>query len=609
MRLIVGLVPILCAGSAQSLQFSSDYLRLEFASNQPAIATLAIDSLGKRKLDLNTMLPLSASGEQWTAFQNGDVVEYRPVGVASAGEAPWSFEVSGTRLLIRSAWSAAYAPSPLTLNFDPILCHATLLGLFDDAGRIQLPALLHFPDHGTLRITASGTNLALGYDALRDLDNYVRVSFPAASAGQPRIEYTLDVVAIYPQDDRIEGDSRYDGYRRDFINIFQLNPRLRVLANHAASDPCAFTVYMYSMVAMQTPALADGLTAMDILRQTLERYIGGMKAYGMANYNNASETPYDFLDSYPSLVLAVRNYVISSKNTPWLVRNYGQIKAWADQMISLDRDDDGLMEYPLSGNAGSWTPLVTIRPSNWWDTIGFANKDAYANALAYPAFQSMAELAILANRPADARQYTDRAAKLKAVYFKTFYNPATGVLAGWKSADGKLHDYYFLFVNGAAVTYGLVTAEQGNRIWDILLAKMKDVGYARFDLGLPGNLIPIRREDYTDLEKRWGGPEIEDGSDAFQIYENGGATACFAWFTLQALYTLGRRADGDAILFPMLKAFEDGGFQGRSPEGLTFDWKDWNGGPHGYEGLLVDGYLTLLAAMPRSPARRGPHGR
>ena len=62
-------------------------------------------------------------------------------------------------------------------------------------------------------------------------------------------------------------------------------------------------------------------------------------------------------------------------------------------------------------------------------------------------------------------------------YFKTFYNPATGVLAGWKSADGQLHDYYFLFVNGIAIHYGLVPKDQANAIMDRLLAKMKAVGY------------------------------------------------------------------------------------------------------------------------------------
>lgn len=373
---------------------------------------------------------------------------------------------------------------------------------------------------------------------------------------------------MYPPNSRIAADPRYDGYRRNFLNIFQLNPRLRVLANHAASDPCAFTVDMYSAMAVHTPQLAPGLNATDLLRQTLDRYTGGMKAYGMANYANSKETPYDFLDTYPSLVIAARNYVTATKDTPWLARNYDEVKTWADKMISFDRDNDGLMEYPLSGNSGSWTTLVTIRPSNWWDTIGFGNKDAYSNALAYPAFQGMSELARLADRLEDARLYTERADKLKAVYLDTFYNPATGVLAGWKSADGSLHDYYFLFVNGAAVTYGLVSSEQGNRIWNKLLAKMRKVGYTRFELGLPGNLIPIRRADYVHLEKRWGGPELEDGSDAFQIYENGGATACYAWFTIQALYDLGRRAEADAILVPMLKAFEEGAFQGRGPN----DW-------------------------------------
>jgi hypothetical protein len=53
----------------------------------------------------------------------------------------------------------------------------------------------------------------------------------------------------------------------------------------------------------------------------------------------------------------------------------------------------------------------------------------------------------------------------------------------------------------------------------------------------------------------------DDGSDGFQVYENGGATACYAYFTLAALYKLGRRNEDDAILFPMLKPYEDRGFQ------------------------------------------------
>lgn len=472
----------------------------------------------------------------------------------------------------------------------------------NDSGAILLPALLHFPHHGTFRITTAANVAAVGYDALRFEDNFVRVSLPAARAGQGDIEYRFEVTAIYPDSsrERIQSDPRYDAYRRDFLTMLQLNPRRRVLANNSASDACALTLFEYSMMAAQMPPLAEGLSANDILRQSLDRYVGEMKGYGIVGYDNQPNLKYAFLDTYPSLVMAASDYVRASQDTAWLKRNYSVIKSWADKIIEFDSDGDGLMEYPVSGNSGSWTEKITVRPSNWWDTIGFGHKDAYANALAHKALNDMEALAREAGWAGDAKLYKRRAQLLKAAYYPAFYNPATGVLAGWKSADGKLHDYYFLFVSGVAVTYGLVTHQQGNDIWDKLMAKMREVGYQRFDLGLPGNLIPVRREDYVDHNKRFGGPTKADGSDGFQIYENGGASACFAYFTIQALRELGRDKEADAILFPMLESFKAGGFQGRGPNGRTSDWTSWDGEPHGYEGLLVDGYLTLLAAMPAS---------
>ena len=90
----------------------------------------------------------------------------------------------------------------------------------------------------------------------------------------------------------------------------------------------------------------------------------------------------------------------------------------------------------------------------------------------------------------------------------------------------------------------------------------------------------------------------------FQWYENGGASASFVYFTLKALYDLGRRQEADAILFPMLHSFEESGFQGKSSclvngRHRSYDWKRWDGEACGYEGLLVDGYMTLLAVLSR----------
>ena len=134
---------------------------------------------------------------------------------------------------------------------------------------------------------------------------------------------------------------------------------------------------------------------------------------------------------------------------------------------------------------------------------------------------------------------------------------------------------------------------------DKLMAKMKEVGYTRFDLGLPGNLVPVLRKDYVDTTPRFGGGVKEDNSDGFQIYENGGATACHAFHTLAALYDLGRRGEADRILLPMLDSFEKGSFEGMGANGMSNDWKAWDGTPWGYEGFLTDGYYALMAVLLR----------
>ena len=576
------------------LEYQSAYMRVEVAPDQPVLAALAVDSLGKNKLSINPLRPPGKAERAYELRREGDRIDYRRE--SPGAPAAWTFEFSPRQIRLHSRFWEESPPPPITLDFDSRVNHATLLGLINADGSVRLPALLHLPDLGTFRITCtSGTCPALGYDAYRRRgphdeplgnDDFVKVSFPAASAATLQVEYTLDVVESRPGPRDLARDPRFDGFRRDWLNIFQLNPRLGVLANHASSDPCAFTLYEYSSMAVDTPPLAPGVTALDLVRFTLEHYFEGMKAYGLAGAQH--DVPYDFLDSYPSLLIAAWDYFRGSKDEAWLQKAYPHLRDWAEKLLAMDRDGEGLIEYPRSGNSGSWAAGVPVRPANWWDDIGFGHQDAYSNALAYRALLDVAELASRANQAKDAQRYRARAEKLRSAYFRTFYNPETGLIAGWKSADGKLHDYYFTFVNSAAIVYGLVPREKANPILDRLLAKLKEVGYTRFEYGLPGVLVPVRPEDYV-----WG------RRDPFQVYQNGGATGSFEYFTLEALYQLGRRAQADAILFPLLKGYEDGGFQGFGPGGKSYDWKSWDGRPHGYEGLLVDNYQALLAVLDR----------
>jgi len=605
LRCVIGATVVLGTGSpapaADEYHAASPFLRVGLCSGQPGLESLAVDSLGLGKCEGNVLRRPAAAAAAFAVQAvpgSATKVAYRRRGVPGDATPDWSIEVGQRTIHMVSQFSPGGRPEAVFLDFSTTRCHTTLLGLLGPGG-VELPAILHLPGHGTFRVTGSGP---LRYTSG---DGFVKITFPPATGASPRAEYALEIVEIHPAVAGIEEDSRFRGFRRNWLNVLQLNPGRGVLSNHAASDTCGFCYYEYADIARHTPPLAENLSALDIMRQTLDRVLAGMKTYGMPGCGDFPEVS---ADTYPSLIIAACDCTAGDAGRRWLEKNYPGVRQWAENMLATDCQGNGLIKYDsVTGNSGSWNEgQPKKRPSNWWDTIGFGHEDAYANALAYRALRNMESMAGALHKPDDAARYRAAAEKLQAAYFPTFYNPATGVLAGWRSADGQLHDYHFLFVNGIAIHYGLVPKDKANAIMDCLLAKMKAVGYTRFDLGLPGNLVSVARKDYAHKDPRYGGGRREDNADGFQIYENGGATACFAYFTLAALYDLGRREEADRMLMPMLQAFEQGQFEGRGAKGMSNDWRAWDGKPWGYEGFLVDNYYTLLAVLVRDKAAAAP---
>ena len=574
---------------------------LELAPTAPEILSINIDGLGKGRRGPSIVgQRKSDSGYKVVSSNSGGVdrVEYRAAAAAADSPAMWTFVISGTRILLTSQWSGEFVPPPMIFHFDLNQVHSTVLGLFGKSGLLTTPALMHFPGQGSMRLTSSVPELEMTYTSDRPHQSAM-LSLPGATFAYQRVDYTFDITAIYPDVPGVSADPRFDAFRRNWLNALQLNPSLQALANNTASDTCAFCYYEFADIAALSPPLAQGLTALDIVRQTLDRMLAGGFAYGLAV---TPDHPTTTSDTYPSMIIAAANCVREGHSDQWLAANYAGIRGWAESMLASDTNGDGLIKYSVSGNSGTWPDgAPPVRPSNWWDTIGFGYEDAYSNALAYRAYGNMAMMAGKLGNSADATRYQNAADKLRAVYYDRFFDPATGVLAGWRSADGQLHDYYFLFVNGIAIHYGLVQKPQANAIMDKLLAKMKEVGYDHFNLGLPGNLITVAIKDYVDKrgKGRFGGGVQPDNSDGFQNYENGGATGAYAFFTLAALYDLGRNAEADKILIPMLAAYGNCGFEGPSGDRKSNDWRRWDGTPMGYEGLLTDDYYTMLAVSLR----------
>jgi hypothetical protein len=595
------------AGDA-ALKQETPSMRVAFNARQPGLSVLSFDSLERGSFHPSPIVDPGASPIPYTVSAHDGWIRYALS--SDPAHAVWEMRCDGNTLRMRSFFRPDGASRDVTWRFNPDVTPVTLLGRVTPEGDVVVPAVLHLPGMGSLRIYAKGSASAvLRYDAARsETLRFVDVTFPAATAERTLLEYTLQATAIFPAVPGIDpGDLRYDGFRRDWMDVFQQQARLHVLANNAASDPCAFVLYFYSDMARYTPPLVEGLTALDLVRQSLDRVLAGFIPYGIPGYNDPNNpgrvdprVHYVNLDSYPSLLISAYDYVDGSGDQRWLSKNYQGLRKWAEIMTAANADGSPLLEFPASGNYGSWGNPFKVRPANWWDATGFGHQDAYSNALGYRALRGMAALADRMGQTADAASYRKRAGQIRSVYAATFLDPSTGVLAGWKSSDGQLHDYYFPFVNGIAVRYGLLDPGQARQVMDRIVAKMDSVGYSDFALGLPGNLVPIRRGDYVDLDPRWGGPQREDGTDTFQVYQNGGVSACFAYFTMAALYQLGEKDQGDRILMPMLDGFARQGFTGRAPDGMSYDWRDWKGGAHGYEGLLVDNYYTLLTVLDRA---------
>jgi hypothetical protein len=586
------------SGEAGGLRVTSAYMDATFSRDHPALLSLAVDSLGQGRVRHDVLSADKASPSPYTVKQIADSagfnVEYTRAGGDPGAKPDWSFYAGDRSISVASEWQAGRKQEPLILTFDTHSCYATLLGLFlDEKGDVGLPAVLHLPGFGTLRLTSSGrADPSVGYSSG---PGWIKVAFPAADAAHPRLEYRWDVTTIFPEVAGTQGDARYDGFRRNWLNIFQLNPNRLVLSNNTNSDTCGFCYYEYADIALRTPPLADHLYALDMVRQTLERVFGGMKAYGMPGYG-AGGFPVESSDTAPSLLIAALDYVEGRGDNAWLRAHYPALHAIAEKMLATDDDGDGLIKYAASGNSGTWNEgQPKVRPSNWWDTVGFGHEDAYSNALAYRALLGMSRMAGECGSRTDAARYGAAALRLHDAYFRAFYDPSTGVLAGWRSADGVTHDYYFTFVNGIAVLYGLVPPDRAPGIMDRLWDEMKKVGYTDFRLGLPGNLVPVARKDYAHLNPRYGGGAREDNADGFQIYENGGATACFSYFTVAAYDRVGQHERAAQILLPILGAFDRREFEGVGPDRLTNDWRKWDGAAEGYEGFLTDNYYALLA--------------
>jgi hypothetical protein len=489
----------------------------------------------------------------------------------------------------------------------------TLASAWDDQGSFQLPALVSAPDFGQMLLTGRSTDPDRrpiqrarldGSRAAKTVNLVLELTPPQAGA--------CDTLEFFPHrltpPKNLADTALWKRARRGWFNIWQPTARwgdpgnpfsapAGILGNNVISDPASCSLWFYADQAFWTPDVAPGVSMMPLVRRTIEFWLTGsrLKPTGEVvcywDYLN-------FLDANAGPLIASWDYVEATGDKEWLSRHLAKLELIADFLAKRDVDNDGLVEATQSGNCG--TLKQPARSCAWWDALNCGHKDAYCNALIYRAWRCLADLEGKLGRLEQQARYTLLADKLKAAYCPSLFNPTTGWLAWWKSADGKLHDYAAPTVNGLAIEYGLVEPVQGRQILARLRRKMDTVGFRRFDLGVPPMLVPVLKADYLQPHAI-GMPQREDGTDTFGQYMNGGITAGHVLHFLAAHYVVGDPEPADKILRVMLERQGRGEFQNgvRDAGGAGIDWTTWDGKPSGYEGYLADSFRFLQAVLLR----------
>lgn len=527
-----------------------------------------------------------------------------------AKQAGWTLSALDTgaqRIILQPGGASALK---LTFPFDPRVTPTTFIATAINPDRsLQLPGILSAPDFGLMLLSCdSNSSISATLTGSREAGIVDLNIIAHANGGRP-IELKLEPLRL-PAPAGIAADDPYWKLAsRSWLNVIQPTARwgdpvgrfgapAGVLGNNVVSDPVSFALWTYADAAFWLHEPAPGINLMLHVRDTLEWWLD-------AKTSTTGECigywdHYHFVDSNPSLLISAWDYVESTHDLEWLERRIAIFEKLSAFLESRDIDHDGLVEATQSGNRG--TLHEPHRSSCWWDAINCGNKDGYSNALIYRGWRCLADLEIKLNRTDQAQKYTALADKLKATYFPALYNPATGWLGWWRSADGELHDYASPIVNGLAIEYGLVPADKAKDILSRLRRKAEEAGFERADLGIPSFLSPVHRSDYL-LPDGLGIASREDGTDTFGHYMNGGITAGHTLHWLAAHYLNGEDKYADDFLMRMLQhgAFQNG-VTNQAPKGI--DWTDWNGNPTGYEGFLSDNYRFLQAVVIRNPKLR-----
>lgn len=608
--------------------FNSNYISTTIEKSTGKIAFFGVESSGRdrdKHASYNLMLP--SYGGVFGAFKKSSPVSFRVVdegmvlenqegaGICYSMLDARTLNIKLNKINPKDIFSTRFAiktapPTIWTMDEPEKLKSKNPLTIFKS--KYTLPLIIHFPDFGRIEITATSsdvfcveelqlssefTGLDLGYKNYSFNHNRIHSlhygsSFLTFKSNKPleNVELTIKVLEeCYPSFPD-ENNEQYNGLKRNWLNSFALNRELFDMGDN---------IYFHGTGHLAMQMKSDLLQVMNgeekqfkMIRRAYERQIERSFKRCQAYDGEVSVSYFDkekergfgcAVDSTPGAIIGLAG--IASWNLPFAKKLLPYAIKAADYLLSRDIDGDGIFEVEFPGDYMG-QPAEFGQQCNWWDNFAFGHKDIYFNYLCHRALRSLIQLLESLNRHSQAEKYKKQLEKFDAIFFDTFYNPETELMAGWISRNGKIHDYGFTFAVSMGINEGLIPKEKGKKMLKKLLAIMKKEGYGDLRFGIPGNVMPVAPADTIDWAcmSDWG------------QYENGGLNGMNGFHFLTSMYKVGLEKEADEILFAILNTYEkDMTHSGLMPGYCrSVDWRTKNGVACGYN-YLADNYYFLLS--------------
>ena len=452
-------------------------------------------------------------------------------------------------------------------------------------GFVELPALIAADDGGCLAVRRLEGNGSFHTESYRSSEarsaGFVLAVTDTPDTplliprGRQRAVFELRPCALLPVPAAQE-TTLSEGLRKCWTAGFSaFRPEFGGFSNNAISTNCHVNQHTAFDFAAFTARPPVGPEPLDLVKFSVGRALLDAGGYG---YHRSL-----YLDSDPILLSGAGRIVQLAADHAWLERVGPGIRTAARRVLdNFDPKEGMIVCRSLSGNSGTyrWS-------SNAMDVVGFGHIDAYVNAWSFRGLKNAAALCARLGDVELAARCAEAASALAANYARQLINPATGWVSGWRSRDGQLHDYGFIWINGVACAFGVMQPASARQALANLEAKRRDVfpesGYA----GLPVNLLPIAPEDH--MLPRIG----YQTKPTFENYTDGALSPFTATYYLRALSRNGLAAEARALADNLERGFADGLFHG--PYGTGKEFMTWTGADSGYEGTFGPNSAPLYA--------------